>query len=60
MIVYHVIKRWPMGERAEMDEMDVMAQVQEEAQKEMLISRLKKSLNPKDTDLGFWKKGARA
>ena len=54
---YHAIKRWLMGERAEMDEIDVMAAVQEEAQKEILITRLKKSLNPKDSDLGFWKKG---
>ena len=38
LIVDQAIKRWAMGERAEMEEVDVMAQVQEEAQKEMLIS----------------------
>ena len=38
LIVYQAIKRWPMGERAEMDEMDFKAEVQEEAKKEMLIT----------------------
>ena len=57
LIVYHAIKRWPMGERAEMDEMDVMAQVQEEAQKEMLITGLKKSLNPRILILDFGRRG---
>ena len=57
MIVYHAIRRWPVGERAEMDEMDVMAEVQEETQKEMLITGLKEAINPEDSYFGFWKEG---
>jgi hypothetical protein len=40
-----------------MDEDAMMFDVAEEASKEMLITGLKKAINPKPTDLGFWKKG---
>jgi hypothetical protein len=40
-----------------MDEDQMMFEVEEEERKEMLIARLKKAINPKPTDLGFWKKG---
>ena len=57
LIVYQAIKRWPMGERAEMDAIDVMAEVQEEAQKEMLISGLKNLSIPRIPILDFGKRG---
>jgi hypothetical protein len=40
-----------------MDKDAMMFDVAEEAHKEILIAGLKKSINPKPTDLGFWKKG---
>ncbi len=40
-----------------MDEDTMMFDVAEEASKEMLIAGLRKAINPKPTDLGFWKKG---
>ncbi len=40
LIVHVPIKRWPTGERAEMDEDAMMFDVAEEARKEMLIAGL--------------------
>jgi hypothetical protein len=57
LIVYVPITRWPIGERAEMDEDAMTFDDAEEARKEMLIAGLKKAIYPKPTDLGFWKKG---
>jgi hypothetical protein len=56
MKVYVPIKQWPTGERAETDEDTMICDVSEEEHKEMLIAGLKKDINPKSTDLGFWKK----
>ena len=57
LIVYVPIKRWLTGERAEMDEEEMMFDVAEEARKEMLLSGFKKAIHSKPTDLGLWKKG---
>ncbi len=40
-----------------MDEDAIMFNVAEEARKDMLIAGLNKAINPKPTELGFWKKG---
>ncbi len=42
---------------AVMDEEAMMFDVAEEARKEMLITGLRKATNPKDRDLGFWRRG---
>ena len=55
--MYVPIKRWPIGERAEVEEDEMWFEVAEEARKEILNTRLKKAINHKDTDLGLWKKG---
>ncbi len=39
-----------------MDEEAMLFQIVVEARKEMLIAGLRKAINPKDTDLGIWKK----
>ncbi len=59
LIVYMPIKRWQTGERAEMEEDEMMFDVAEEVRKEMLLSGFKKPIHPnlKPTDLGLWKKG---
>jgi hypothetical protein len=57
LIVYVPITRLLTGERAEMNEEAMMFEVSWEARKEMLIAGLKKAINPKDTNLGFWKNG---
>ncbi len=57
LIVYVPIKRWQTGERAEMEEDEMMFDVAEEARKEMLLSGFKIPILPKPTDLGLWKKG---
>jgi hypothetical protein len=57
LVVYVPLKQWPTGERVEIDEEAIMFDVAAEARKEMLIAGLKKAINPKPTDLGFWKKG---
>ncbi len=54
LIVYVPIKRWPTGERADMEEEEMMFDV---ARKEMLLSGFKKAIHSNPTDLGLWKKG---
>jgi hypothetical protein len=53
LIVYVPIKRWPTGDRAEMEEDEIMFDVADEARKEMLLSGFKKAIHPKPTDLGL-------
>ncbi len=55
--MYVPIKRWLTGDRAEMDEEQMMFDVAEEAHKEMLLSGFKKPIHSKPTDLGLWKRG---
>jgi hypothetical protein len=57
LIVYAPIKRWLTGDRADMEEEEMMFDVEEEARKEMLLSGLKKTIHSKPTYLGLWKKG---
>ena len=57
LIVYVAIKRWPLGELAEMEEDLIWIEVAEEARKEMLLSGYRKAIHPKPSDLGMWKKG---
>jgi hypothetical protein len=52
LIVYVPIKRWQTGERADMDEKEMMFDFAEEARKEILLSGFKKALHPKPTYLG--------
>jgi hypothetical protein len=55
--VYVPIKRWPTGDRAEMEEDEMMFDVAEEARKEMLLSGFKKAIHPKPTDLDYGRRG---
>ncbi len=57
LIVYVPIKRWLTGDRAEMEEEEMMFDVAEEARKKMLLSGFKKPIHPTPSDLGLWKKG---
>jgi hypothetical protein len=57
LIVYVAIKRWQTGERAEMEEDEMIFDVAEEARKEMQLSGFKKAIHFKPTDLGLWKMG---
>jgi hypothetical protein len=45
------------GDRADMEEEEMMFDVADEARKEMLLSEFKKPIHSKPTDLGLWKKG---
>ncbi len=55
--MYVPIKRWLTGDRAEMEDEEMMFEVAEEVHKEMLLSGFKKPIHPKPTYLGLWKKG---
>jgi hypothetical protein len=57
LIVYVPIKRWPTGERAEMDKDELWLELIEDVKKEMLLSGFQKAIHPKPSDLGLWKKG---
>jgi hypothetical protein len=57
LIAYVPIKRWPTGERAEMEEDQMWFGLREDAKKEILLSGLKKAINPKPNNLGLLKKG---
>ena len=57
LITYVPIKRWLTGDRADMDEEEMIFDVAEEAKKEMLLSGFKKPTHSKPTNLGLWKKG---
>jgi hypothetical protein len=51
--VYVPIKRWQTGDRADMEEEEMMFDVAAEARKEMLLSGFKKPIHSKPTNLGL-------
>jgi hypothetical protein len=54
LIVYVPIMRWLTGDRAEIEEEEMMFDVAGEARKEMLLSGSIKPIHPKPTNLGLW------